>query len=105
MNMLEAIPALPAHNIVRSVAFYHDKFGFAIAHPDLISGMEKVKDSYNCDTVAIAAATAALQDQDWMLLNRSKILATRDRLAAALPSWGFTVHPSEANFLWVSHVT
>ncbi len=81
------------------------RFGFAIAHPDLISGMEKVKDSYNCDTVAIAAATAALQDQDWMLLNRSKILATRDRLAAALPSWGFTVHPSEANFLWVSHVT
>lgn len=34
MNMLGAIPALPAHNIVRSVAFYHDKLGFAIAHQD-----------------------------------------------------------------------
>ena len=32
------------------------RFGFAVAHPDLISGMLKVKDSYNCDTVAIAAA-------------------------------------------------
>ena len=69
------------------------RFGFAIAHPDLISGMEKVKDSYNCDTVAIAAATAALEDQDWMLLNRTKILATRERLAAALPTWGFTCPP------------
>ena len=81
------------------------RFGFAMAHPDLISGMTKVKDSYNCDTVAIAAATAALEDQDWMLQNRAKILATRDRLAAALPAFGFRVDPSEANFLWTTHAT
>jgi len=81
------------------------RFGFAIAHPDLITGMQKVKDSYNCDTVAIAAATAALEDQDWMLQNRAKIVATRDRLAAALPTYGFHVHPSEANFLWTTHAT
>ncbi len=81
------------------------RFGFAVAHPDLISGMQKVKDSYNCDAVAIAAATAALEDQDWMLQNRAKILSTRDRLAAALPAFGFYVHPSEANFLWTTHAT
>lgn len=81
------------------------RFGFAVAHPNLISGMQKVKDSYNCDTVAIAAATAALEDQDWMLQNRARILATRERLAAALPAFGFLVHPSEANFLWTSHMT
>jgi histidinol-phosphate aminotransferase len=81
------------------------RFGFAVAHPDLISGMQKVKDSYNCDTVAIAAATAALEDQDWMLQNRARILATRERLAVALPAFGFLVHPSEANFLWTTHAT
>ena len=81
------------------------RFGFAVAHPDLINGMLKVKDSYNCDAVAIAAATAALEDQDWMLQNRAKILATRERLAAGLPAFGFDVHPSEANFLWTSHAT
>ncbi len=81
------------------------RFGFAIARPELITGMQKVKDSYNCDAVAIAAATAALEDQDWMLQNRAKILATRDRLAAALPPFGFCVHPSEANFLWTTHAT
>ncbi len=79
------------------------RFGFAVAHPDLIQGMQKAKDSYNCDAIAIAAATAALEDQDWMLQNRSRILATRQRLAAALPSFGFTVSPSEANFLWTTH--
>jgi histidinol-phosphate aminotransferase len=81
------------------------RFGFAIAHPTLIRGMTKVKDSYNCDTVAIAAATAALEDQEWMLQNRARILATRDRLAAALPTFGFRVHPSEANFLWTTHTS
>lgn len=81
------------------------RFGFAIAHPNLISGMQKVKDSYNCDAVAIAAATAALEDQDWMLQNRARILATRSKLAAGLPAFGFQVHPSEANFLWTTHIT
>ncbi len=81
------------------------RFGFAMAHPELIRGMQKVKDSYNCDAVAIAAATAALEDQDWMLQNCQKIRATRERLAAALPSFGFFVHPSEANFLWTTHAT
>lgn len=81
------------------------RFGFAVARPELTSGMQKVKDSYNCDAVAIAAATAALEDQDWMLQNRAKILATRERLAAALPTFGFRVHPSEANFLWTTHAS
>ncbi|MFM7058593.1 MAG: histidinol-phosphate transaminase [Planctomycetota bacterium] len=79
------------------------RFGFALGHPDVISGMRKVKDSYNCDSVSIAAATAALEDQAWMQTNRQRILSGRNRLAAALPSFGFLVHPSEANFLWTTH--
>lgn len=81
------------------------RFGFALAHPDLITGMLKVKDSYNCDALSIAAATAALEDQDWMLQNRGRILATRQRLAAALPASGFQVYPSQANFLWTTHAS
>ena len=79
------------------------RFGFSVAHPDLTSGMRKVKDSYNCDAVALAAATAAIIDQDWMLQNRAKILATRDRLSTELNGLGFTVFPSQANFVWTSH--
>lgn len=81
------------------------RFGFALAHPDLISGMRKVKDSYNCDSISIAAATAALEDQTWMLANRQRILSGRERLAAALPACGFLVHPGEANFLWTTHAS
>ncbi len=79
------------------------RFGFVIAHPDLVAEMGKVKDSYNCDSLAIAAATAAIQDQEWMLSNRTKILATRTRAEQAFSELGFEVTPSQANFLWMTH--
>ncbi|GAB5444235.1 MAG: histidinol-phosphate transaminase [Fuerstiella sp.] len=79
------------------------RFGFSIASPELTGGMQKVKDSYNCDAIAIAAATAAIKDQDWMQENRRSILATRARLSKELDRLGFRVHPSEANFVWTTH--
>ncbi len=79
------------------------RFGFAVAHPDLISGMRKVKDSYNCNTLSLAAATAAVEDQDWMLGNRRRIIATRDRLTKSLCELNFDTVDSEANFIWATH--
>lgn len=76
------------------------RFGFAIAHPDLITGMRKVKDSYNCNTLSIAAATAAILDQDWMRDNTRKILATRARLTTELRALGLNVVDSQSNFVW-----
>lgn len=79
------------------------RFGFAIAHPDLIRGLRKVKDSYNCDTLSLAAATAAIEDQDWMRENCQRIRATRARLTSELRTLGFQVVDSEANFVWSTH--
>ena len=81
------------------------RFGFAVAHPDLITGMRKVKDSYNCNTLSLAAATAALEDQDWMLQNANRVRATRTRLTDALSRLGFEVVDSQANFVWATHAT
>ncbi|WP_417849877.1 histidinol-phosphate transaminase [Thalassoglobus sp.] len=79
------------------------RFGFCIAHPDLIAGMRKVKDSYNCNTLGLAAAEAAIRDQAWMLENRAKILSTRSRLTESLKTLGFDPVPSQANFVWTTH--
>jgi histidinol-phosphate aminotransferase len=65
--------------------------------------MCKVKDSYNCNTLSLAAATAAIEDQDWMLENRSRIIATRTRVTAALRAHGFDAVDSESNFVWATH--
>jgi len=79
------------------------RIGFAIARPELITGMLKVKDSYNCDTLSLAAATAALGDLAWMEANAAKVRQTRGRLTKALEGLGFSVVPSQSNFVWSTH--
>ena len=79
------------------------RFGFAIAHPELILGMRKVKDSYNCDTLSLAAASAALADQAWVQTNVAKIRQTRSRMTAELRNLGLLVTASQANFVWATH--
>jgi histidinol-phosphate aminotransferase len=76
------------------------RFGFAVARPELVRELVKVKDSYNCDVLSLAAATAAIQDQDYFRAVRAKIIATRERMRPALLDLGFEVTPSQANFLW-----
>jgi len=75
------------------------RFGYAVAHPDLICGLMKVKDSYNVDSVAIEAATAAIQDRDYFRGNVEKIVTEREALTRALRDLGFDVPDSQANFL------
>ncbi|MFE4106368.1 pyridoxal phosphate-dependent aminotransferase, partial [Almyronema epifaneia] len=41
------------------------RMGFGIANPQLLSGLFKVKDSYNIDAIATQVATAAMQDQTY----------------------------------------
>src|SRR5262249_454963 len=68
--------------------------------PALVRELIKVKDSYNCDVLSLAAATAALEDQEYFRTIRAKILATRARLEKELAALGFAVCPSQANFVW-----
>jgi histidinol-phosphate aminotransferase len=81
------------------------RFGFAIAHPDVILGLRKVKDSYNCNALSLAAALAAIDDQAWMRANVERICATRSRLTGALRACGFHVVDSQANFVWATRPT
>jgi histidinol-phosphate aminotransferase len=78
------------------------RFGYAIGDPAVIAQMAKVKDSYNCDVVAIAAACAALDDVEYARANWRAIRAERERLSAELERRGFAVIPSQANFLLVT---
>lgn len=75
------------------------RFGYAIARENVIAEMLKVKDSYNCDAVAIAAATAALADQEYARFTWDHIKNERTRLTAELSAAGWGVLPSRANFL------
>jgi histidinol-phosphate aminotransferase len=75
------------------------RFGFAVAAPSLIAEMAKVKDSYNCDALSNVAAAAAIADQDYARSTWTKIRAERQRLTRELEARGWTVLPSQANFV------
>lgn len=79
------------------------RLGFAVARPGLIAQMRKVKDSYNCDALSLAAGEAAIRDQPWMQANCARIRATRTRLERELQRLGFATVPSQANFVWATH--
>ena len=76
------------------------RFGFGVLQPELARELVKVKDSYNCDALSLAGATAALEDQEYLRKTTVKIVATRERLTAELRRLGFDVLPSHANFVW-----
>jgi histidinol-phosphate aminotransferase len=75
------------------------RFGFGVGHPALIEGLVKVKDSYNVDVVSLAAATAAIRDQQYAQGNWEKVRRERMRVTADLRKLGFSVFDSQSNFL------
>jgi histidinol-phosphate aminotransferase len=92
-----------SRSLSKSYALAGLRFGYLVARPAIIEQLVKVKDSYNCDALSIAAATAAIGDQQWLAENRSKILATRRRLVAGMRTLGFVTVDSQANFVWSTH--
>ena len=92
-----------SRSLSKSYALAGLRFGFLIAQPQMIEQLMKVKDSYNCDALSIAAATAAIDDQTWLAENRAMVIASRDRLMVGMRDLGFTNVPSQANFLWNTH--
>ncbi|MEE2825789.1 MAG: histidinol-phosphate transaminase [Planctomycetota bacterium] len=79
------------------------RFGYLVAQPPVIEQLAKIKDSYNCDALSIAGATAAMNDQPWLEQNLEKVRSTRKKMVEQLELLGFEVTPSAANFVWCKH--
>lgn len=94
---------LVSRTLSKSYALAGMRFGYVVAQPHVIEQLGKVKDSYNCDALSIAGATAAIDDQQWLEENARKVRASRTRLAEGLAQLGFDVTPSQANFVWAVH--
>jgi histidinol-phosphate aminotransferase len=82
------------------------RVGFAIGQRPLIDALERVKDSFNSyplDSLAIAGAVAAIEDEAWFQETRRRIMATREKLVRELSELNFEVLPSMANFVFARH--
>ncbi len=97
---------LVVQTLSKSRALAGMRIGFAAGSPELIAGLDRVKNSFNSytlDRLAIAAAVAALEDQAYFREITGKIRRTRERTADALRAMGFAVLDSQTNFLFASH--
>ena len=86
----------------KSRALAGARVGFALGSTELIAGLDRVKNSFNSypiDRLAELAAITAMQDETYFQQCREKIIATRNWTSAKLAAAGFTVLPSQANFV------
>ncbi len=77
------------------------RVGYAIAHPGLIAVMERVRESFNVNSPGLAAARAALGDDEHLQWVIARSVEQREALASALRARGLRVFPSQTNFLLV----
>ena len=76
------------------------RFGYGVGPKQLILPMlRKTRDSYNIDWLSQDVATAALQEQAYAKDTWSKVRRERVKLVDDLTRMGFSIVPSETNFL------
>jgi len=100
LGLLQDIPNLiVTRSFSKSLSLAGLRIGIAFTSLALARQMHKVRDSYNVDALAQAAATAALDNLHLYRPAIQAVLYQRKRLTEALEERGFKVPPSEANFV------
>lgn len=104
-NGLELVRKYPNVVVTRtfskSYALAGMRLGLAIANPEIITALNKIRDHYNLDRLAQAAAAAALTDQDYLAEQVKRVCVTRERVRGELLDLRFAVPESAGNYLFV----
>jgi histidinol-phosphate aminotransferase len=88
-----------ARTFSKAYSLCFQRVGYFIGHPEMIDALQKIRDSYNVNGLGQIAALATLSNQSHYRANFRKIIATRHRLSRELEKLGFTVLPSQTNFI------
>ncbi len=76
------------------------RLGLAVARPEVIGALDKIRDHYHLDRLALVAATAALMDQDYLQMTVNRVRETREWFCGELRKVGYRIQPSHANFVF-----
>ncbi len=104
-NAVSLLKRYPNLVITRTLSKAHAlagiRVGYALAHPDVIELLDRVRDSYNVNRLSQAAACAALGDPGYYDVIIGKIIRTRDHW---LGEWagrrGWFTYESQSNFIF-----
>ncbi len=90
---------LVARTFSKSYSLCFQRVGYMIGHPRLIAALDTIRDSYNVNGLGQIAAVATLRHLPYYRANFKTIIRTRERLTKELTSLGFSVLPSQTNFI------
>ncbi len=100
------VPLLPAHPnwlVLRTFSKSHAlaglRVGYAVGAAELVADLAAVGESYPVDRCAVAGALAALEDAGHHRRLVEEVVSERGRLGAALVERGWSLTPSQANFV------
>jgi histidinol-phosphate aminotransferase len=77
------------------------RVGFLVAHEPVTQAVRKTKLPFTVNALAEAAAIASLEAEPELLERVDFVVAERDRVRSELLGQGWTVPPTEANFVWL----
>ncbi|MDD4953437.1 MAG: histidinol-phosphate transaminase [Candidatus Omnitrophica bacterium] len=77
------------------------RVGYSISNPELASYMEITRQPFNVNSLAQAAAIAALDDKEFLKKTRSTILEGKNYIYDVLKKIGLAYVPSVANFILI----
>lgn len=102
MKLASKFPhVIVARTFSKAYSLCFQRVGYFAGHPEVISALHKIRDSYNVNGLGQVAAEATLDDLGLYRANFKKIISTRAWLSQALLALGFRVFPSQTNFILV----
>ena len=90
---------LVSRTMSKAFAFAGVRLGYLAAHEAVINALQLVRLPYHLSSLTQAAAEVALDFQDELLAEVSKLASDRDAMAKALTEMGLKVIPSDSNFI------
>jgi histidinol-phosphate aminotransferase len=76
------------------------RIGYGVTTPEIAGYLNRVRPPFNANSLAQAAALAAIEDEEHVARSRALTHAELDRLREGLTALGFVPAPSQANFLY-----
>jgi histidinol-phosphate aminotransferase len=102
VELLERYPRLViTRTFSKSYSLAGIRVGYALAAPETISFLDRVRDSYNVSRLSQTAALAAIEDQTYFQNTVAKVKQTRDKYQVKFQEMGWFVYPSQTNFFFL----
>jgi len=106
VNGMDLIDAHPNLVVLRTFSKAYRlaalRVGYAIGSPEVATALRKVCSPFSVNSMAQAAAIAALDDEEVLLASCADVIQERVRVRDALLAAGFTVPPTQSNFVWLA---